>query len=102
MAVNPMVLEPHQCLGIACQAAGEHRKAVSAFERVLKLRALDTSEVHYSLAKSHEALGDEGQAKRHVLEALERSPRFRDGHDMLMRLSGEATELEIPNGGTIE
>ena len=102
MAVNPMLLAPHRCLGFSCQATGRHREAITAFERVLKLRALDSSEVHFALAKSHEELGDERAARRHVLEALERSPRFRDGQRMLMRLIGERTREPSANLGESE
>jgi len=54
---------------------------------LLALDPPDASGIHFQLAKLlHARGGSEGEAKRHVLEALEEAPRFREAQRLLLEL----------------
>jgi hypothetical protein len=46
----------------------------------------DPAEAHYRLARLLHQAGDPA-AKRHVLQALEEAPRFREAHRLLLEIS---------------
>jgi hypothetical protein len=55
---------------------------------LLVLDPSDPAEAHYRLARLLQQAGDP-QAKRHVLQALEEAPRFREAHQLLLQLSAQ-------------
>ncbi len=46
----------------------------------------DPAELHYRLAKHLLQLGQDREAERQVLMALEEAPRFRDAHRLLLNI----------------
>jgi hypothetical protein len=56
---------------------------------MLLLDPPDPAEVHFRLARLLRKAGDPA-AKRHVLQALEEAPRFRDAHRLLLEIAGDA------------
>ncbi len=85
MAINPFLKDIHYCRGCACQATGKPKQAIVSFEKLLKLKPSNPSEVRYRLAGLH-AETDQPKAKRYVLDALADSPRYRDAYRLLMEI----------------
>jgi tetratricopeptide (TPR) repeat protein len=84
-AVDPLRPEPHRYEAIAYEAQGDKSKAIGAYRTLLKLDPPDFPDVHYRLARLLHATGD-SEAKRHIILALEETPRFRDAYELLLRI----------------
>lgn len=86
LAVNPLLPHPYRSLALACEATGADTQAISAYETLLLLDPADPADVHFRLARLMRVNNDPA-AKRHVLEALEDAPRFREAHRLLLELA---------------
>ncbi len=93
-ALNPFSKQLHYCKGCALEAKGKPKEAVTSFEKLLKLRPTNPSEVRYRLAKLIKP-DDETRAKRYLLDSLAESPRFRDAHQLLLTFK-EPEEAAVP------
>src|SRR6185503_7553234 len=87
LAVNPLVHPPYGFLSRASEALGRTNDALRATQTLLHLDPPDPAGAHFQLARLLHATGD-AEAKRHLLQALEEAPRFRDAHKLLLRLAG--------------
>jgi Flp pilus assembly protein TadD len=91
LAINPLIPAPYAALAQAEDALGNNEKAVTAYRRLLLLDPADPAEVHFQLARLLHARGNaEREAKRHVLEALEEAPRFREAQRLLLQIEGHS------------
>lgn len=89
LALNPFLREAQQALAEADEAEGQAADAIAAYERVLLLKPINPTQIHFRLAKLNQAT-DSPRAKRHLLEALALSPRFKEGLRLLEEMpSGE-------------
>jgi tetratricopeptide (TPR) repeat protein len=91
LAVNPLLPQPYRFLARASEESGEATQAINAYQKVLLLDPPDPADVHYRLARLLHKNNDP-TAKRHVLQALEEAPRFRDAHILLLELALAKTE----------
>ena len=90
IAVNPFVTTVQRYLGESQFHLGQTERAIATFRKLLAIGADNPSQTHYRLAQLlHET--DREAAKRHVLDALAASPRFRDAHTLLMKLQSPAS-----------
>lgn len=85
LAVNPLLPQPYRFLSRASEALGETQPAITAYQKLLLLDPPDPAEVHFCLAKLLRQT-NEPAAKRHVLQALEEAPRFREAHRLFLEL----------------
>jgi hypothetical protein len=85
LAVNPLVPLPYRFRAQAAEAAHNIPVAVDSYETMLQLDPPDPADAHYRLARLLQETGDP-KAKRHVLEALEEAPRFRDAQRLLLKM----------------
>jgi tetratricopeptide (TPR) repeat protein len=85
LEVNPLLPSPHRALGLAAQEQGDAEEAIGAFETLLHLDPLNPADVHFRLASLYKG-ADAGLARRHVLQALEEAPRYREAHRLLLEL----------------
>jgi tetratricopeptide (TPR) repeat protein len=91
LAVNPLIAAPYEALARAEDALGDNEQAISAYRRLLLLDPADPAEMHFQLARLLHARGDaEAEAKRHVLQALEEAPRFREAQRLLLQIEGHS------------
>lgn len=84
-AIHPLLEPIYRHAARAAEQLGRHEQAIAACETLLKLDPHDPARVHYQLACLL-ADRDRAGAKRHVLQALEEAPRFREAHRLLLRL----------------
>jgi tetratricopeptide (TPR) repeat protein len=102
LAVNPLVAPPYRYLAQAAAALGDDSTAVVAWRTLVQLDVPDRSEAHYQLARLMHKRGDAEAARRHVLLALEETPRYRSALQLLLEISrasparaGESTEPAV-------
>jgi tetratricopeptide (TPR) repeat protein len=93
LAVNPLLPEPHRARAEAAEALGEPGAAIESWHTLLALDPPDPAEAHYRLGRLLHQAGD-ARAKRHVLQALEEAPRYRDAHRLLLELSASPARKE--------
>jgi cytochrome c-type biogenesis protein CcmH/NrfG len=86
LAVNPLLPAPHRFRALAQEALGQPQPAIASWRTVLRLDPPDPAEVHFRLARLLHQAGD-AAARRHVLQALEDAPRFRDAHRLLLEIT---------------
>jgi tetratricopeptide (TPR) repeat protein len=86
LAVNPLVPQPYQYLGHASEDLGDTQSAIGAYQKLLLLDPANPADVHFRLARLLRVNNDPA-AKRHVLQALEEAPRFREAHRLLLELA---------------
>lgn len=82
IALNPFLRSPHQAAADAAEGQGRTSDAVFACRKLLILAPASAAPVHYRLARLLNG-SDTATAKRHLLDALALSPRFREGHELL-------------------
>jgi tetratricopeptide (TPR) repeat protein len=86
LAVNPLVSQPHRWLARASEELKRPAEAIAAYQTVLLLDPPDPADVHFRLATLFTPT-DAKSAKQHVLMALEEAPRFREAHELLLKLA---------------
>jgi tetratricopeptide (TPR) repeat protein len=86
LSVNPLVPAPHRYLARASEELGRRDTARRSYEKLLQLDPPDPANVHFRVARLLAAGGDTVPARRHVLQALEEAPRYRDALRLLLQL----------------
>ncbi len=88
LAVNPLLPQPYRYLAQAREANGRPDAAINAYQVMLQLDPPDPADTHFNLARLLHDKQDKA-ARRHVLQALEEAPRFRDAHKLLLKIVGD-------------
>jgi tetratricopeptide (TPR) repeat protein len=89
-AVNPLVPAPYRFLAEASEKTGDTPRAIEAYRAQLELDPSDPAEVHFHLASLLNSEGDPA-ARRHVLQALEEAPRYRNALLLLLKINKKET-----------
>jgi tetratricopeptide (TPR) repeat protein len=102
LAVNPLAPAPYRQWARAAQALGDRDGAILAWRALLVVDASDPSENHYRLARLYFDQGDLPAARRHVLDSLEETPRYRAAQRLLLEIvdrfaSGKAASAQGPS-----
>lgn len=63
--------------------------ALSEFQVALALQPPNVAEANYNVASAYHALGQQPEAKRAVLRALEAAPRYEKAQELLLRIVGQ-------------
>ena len=92
LAVNPLVAPPYRFQAQAATELGDVSTAIVAWRTLLELDVPDAAEAHYRLAALLHKRGDNAEARRHVLLALEETPRYRAALKLLVDLKREMAE----------
>ncbi len=87
-AVDPLSPLPHRYAGQALETLGQDAGAIDRYRTLLRLDPANPSETHFRLAKLLRKGGESADARRHVLQALEEAPRFRDALTLLLQMQG--------------
>jgi tetratricopeptide (TPR) repeat protein len=85
LAVNPLLAAPYRHLAQAAEGTGDAGAAIRAFRALIRLDPPNPADAHYQLARLLESV-DPADARRHVLQALEESPRHRPALQLLLRM----------------
>jgi tetratricopeptide (TPR) repeat protein len=92
LAVNPLMPLPYRHLAQASESLGQTNEAIRASRTLLMLDPPDPAGAYFQLARLLHRTGDPA-AKRYLLQALEEAPRFREGHRLLLEMTGSNKEL---------
>ncbi len=90
LAVNPLLPQPYRHLARANEELSQTEAAIQSYHKLLLLDPPDPAVVNFRLARLLRQRGDPA-AKRHVLQALEEAPRYRDAHRLLLEINGEGS-----------
>ncbi|TWU02404.1 tetratricopeptide repeat protein [Stieleria varia] len=100
LAIQPLAEDLHQANIDASLAMGEPENALPSLEALRNMEPVDPAGLDYQMAKTHAEIGDVQQAQRFVLMALDRAPRYRDAHRLLLDLA--TTKQETARQETAE
>lgn len=92
LAVNPLVAPPYRHLAQATHALGRTSDAAVAYRTLIQLDVPDRADAHFKLAGILSQRGERAEAKRHVLQSLEETPRYREALRLLLELNRAALE----------
>lgn len=95
LAVNPLVALPYRYLADAAEKLNDIDTAIAAGRTLLKLDPPDAAGAHYQLARLLYRTGHPA-AKRHLLQALEEAPRFREAHKLLLEMTSKTASASPP------
>ena len=95
LAVNPLVALPYRYLADAAEKLNQPESAIAASMTLLQLDPPDPAGTHFLLSRLLHQKGDDG-AKRHLLQALEEAPRFRDAHRLLLEMTAKTAAVPPP------
>jgi tetratricopeptide (TPR) repeat protein len=87
LAVNPLVPPPYRYLAQAAAGSGDDSSAVVAWRTLIQLDVPERADGHYQLAALLHKRGDAAEARRHVLMALEETPRYRAALRLLLEMN---------------
>jgi tetratricopeptide (TPR) repeat protein len=97
LTINPLISLPHRALAEAGIATGNNEQAITAYRKLLLLDPPNPVDVHFQLARLLHARGSsESEAERHVLQALEEAPRFRDAQRLLLEIKDKKDTAPQP------
>jgi tetratricopeptide (TPR) repeat protein len=88
LSVYPMLPAIYNRMGRAAEELGQDEPAIDSYRRLLLLDPADPVDVNYRLALLLQNR-DPAAAKRHVLKALSDAPRFRQAHQLLLKMEQE-------------
>ena len=91
-AINPIRSDLQELRAHTYEKQSNALKAVESLSALLEMEPTDPASIHYRLALSLRSLGKAKEAKRHVLMALEESPRYKAALKLLVEIAN-ATEL---------
>jgi tetratricopeptide (TPR) repeat protein len=95
LQINPLIPAPYRALTEAGLGAGNPDQAIDAYRKLLLLDPPDPVKAHFQLARLlHARGGAENEAKRHVLQALEDAPRYRDAQRLLLEIEAASSKGE--------
>ncbi|MCB1097711.1 MAG: tetratricopeptide repeat protein, partial [Verrucomicrobiae bacterium] len=88
LAVNPYIKRAQLSRATSLEKLGRPDEAIENYQRILAMGADNPSQIHYRLAillRESDAI----TAKRHVLDSLIGSPRFREAHKLLLEMADQ-------------
>lgn len=87
--ISPFDYKLHTQAGELSVELKDHAKALREFQVTLALSPPNVAEANYNVASAHHALGQQPEAKRSVLRALEAAPRYEKAQELLLRIVGQ-------------
>lgn len=91
--INPMLKLSQQAMATAAENTGDDLLAIRSLTALAALNPLDKADTYYRLAAAEFRQQQLPQAKRNVLRALDAAPRYRDAHQLLLKVI-EASEKQ--------
>lgn len=95
LAVDPLQPAPWRHFARAAEALDLPDDAIEGYRAQLTLETPEAARIHFRLATLL-APRDATAARRHVLQALEEAPRYREAHQLLQKLA--QADAAIPPG----
>jgi tetratricopeptide (TPR) repeat protein len=96
LAIDPLLPQAHSAMADSSEQLESNLDAIQAHQRVLVLDPSDPAESNFRLARLLHQEGQTAAAKRHVLMALEDAPRFREAHQLLLKIVRNESKPKEP------
>ena len=87
MYISPYDIAAHEKLAKLYAGAANHAGAVRERQAIVALQPVDMAEARYQLALAYHLAGDNTNARREVVRALEVAPNFAKAQELLLKLS---------------
>ena len=87
--ISPFDYKLHTQAGELSVELRDYAKALREFQVSLALSPPNVAEANFNVATAHHALGQQPEAKRAVLRALEAAPRYEKAQELLLRIVGQ-------------
>lgn len=101
LALNPLLTAPHRYLSLAAEKTSDDQALIESLSVLALMNPLDAADVHYRLASALNRGNQLDLAKRQVIMALEKAPRYRDAHALLLKIVEQQNANESANGGSV-
>lgn len=92
LGVNPLVPAPYRYAAQASTELNDLSTATLALQTLLQLDVPEAPEIHFKLAQLLHKRGQNSEAQRHVLSALEETPRYREALRLLVDIKRARAE----------
>jgi len=92
LEIKPLIPTPYLALATAAENLTTPEIAIPALRTLLKLPVSDAAGLHYRLARQFNETGEQDDARRQTLQALEFAPRYRAALELLLKLTAGAGE----------
>jgi tetratricopeptide (TPR) repeat protein len=90
--IQPLSADLQSMRAKVAERRNKPQTALDALVACLELNPTDRSDVHFRLATAFNSLGDKAKSKRHVLMALEESPRYVEALELFAALCENETQ----------
>ncbi len=87
--ISPFDYKLHTQAGELSIDLKDYAKALTEFQVTLALAPPNVAEANFNVASAYHALGQQPEAKRAVLRALEAAPRYEKAQELLLRIVGQ-------------
>ncbi|HET9477739.1 MAG TPA: tetratricopeptide repeat protein, partial [Pyrinomonadaceae bacterium] len=87
--ISPFDYNLHKQAGELSVELKNYPQALAEFQVALALQPPNIAEANYNVAMAFHALGQQPEAKRAVLRALEAAPRYEKAQELLLRIVGQ-------------
>jgi tetratricopeptide (TPR) repeat protein len=87
--VSPFDYTLHTRAGELSLEARDFAQALAEFKVTLALQPPNIAEANYNVATAYHALGQQPEAKKSVLRALEAAPRYEKAQELLLKIVGQ-------------
>ena len=88
LSINPLLPQTQKARALAAEQLKDRPEALAALKALLMMEPDDPAELHFRLATLLHDAGDP-DAKRHVVQALETAPRYREAQKLLLKIVRE-------------
>jgi tetratricopeptide (TPR) repeat protein len=96
LALNPMLPSPYRFLAVAAEQTQDDQATVESLTALARMDPLDAADVHYRLASALFRQQKLAKARRQVVRALERAPRYRAAYDLLLKIVDTQAKSSLP------
>jgi len=83
---------------MAAEKTGDDKALIESLSVLAKMNPLDAADVHFRLASALHRNNQLDSAKRQVIMALDKAPRYRDAHALLLKIVEQQKTAEPENG----
>ena len=103
LALNPLLTAPHRYLSLAAEKTSDDQALIESLSVLALMNPLDAADVHYRLAAALYRGKQFDLAKRQVIMALEKAPRYRDAHALLLKIVDRQNAVggSVPQGSQV-
>ncbi|WP_175517698.1 tetratricopeptide repeat protein [Planctomicrobium piriforme] len=98
--VKPLIPQPYNAMAQSAEHQKNPKQAEPALRALLRLAPSDGADIHHRLAVQLRELKRSDEARRQVLQALERAPRYREALSLLLTLDSSGAEKRPSESGT--